>query len=133
MQDGDKTSVPMHKGPVIHRCQALGVTCRLPGKDRHIHTRRQLLAQLRVTYGGRISEDMCCGDISSGASQDIRQASAIARAMITQYGMSDRLGFQLYGADESRQPWEQPDKTFSDETARIIDAEVKRLIDRTDR
>ncbi len=127
----DEDSEPLHKVTIIPRGQALGVTFMLPEKDRHIHTKKQLLAQLRVTYGGRIAEDMFCGDISSGASQDIRQASSIARAMITELGMSDKLGFQLYGIDESRQPWEQPDKLFSDETARTIDQEVKGLIDRT--
>ncbi len=127
----DKDSEPLHKVTIIPRGQALGVTFMLPEKDRHIHTKRQLLAQLRVTYGGRIAEDMFCGDISSGASQDIRQASSIARAMITEFGMSDKLGFQLYGVDDSRQPWEQPERAFSDVTARIIDEEVKSLIDRT--
>jgi cell division protease FtsH len=127
----DEHAEPLHKVTIIPRGQALGVTFMLPEKDRHIHTKKQLLAQLRVTYGGRIAEDMFCGDISSGASQDIRQASSIARAMITELGMSDKLGFQLYGVDESRQPWEQPDKMFSDETARLIDQEVKGLIDRT--
>jgi len=127
----DQDSEPLYKVTIIPRGQALGVTFMLPEKDRHIHTRKQLLAQLRVSYGGRIAEDMFCGDISSGASSDIRQASAIARAMITEYGMSEKLGFQLYGLDESRQPWEQPDKLISDETARIIDEEIKSVIDRT--
>jgi cell division protease FtsH len=127
----DEDSEPLHKVTIIPRGQALGVTFMLPEKDRHLHTKKQLLAQLRVTYGGRIAEDMFCGDISSGASQDIRQASSIARSMVTEFGMSDKLGFQLYGMDESRQPWEQPDKHFSDDTARLIDQEVKSLIDRT--
>jgi len=127
----DEHAEPLHKVTIIPRGQALGVTFMLPEKDRHIHTKKQLLAQLRVTYGGRIAEDMFCGDISSGASQDIRQASSIARAMITELGMSDKLGFQLYGVDESRQPWEQPDKLISDDTAQLIDQEIKGLIDRT--
>ncbi len=127
----DEDSEPLHKVTIIPRGQALGVTFMLPEKDRHIHTKRQLLAQLRVSYGGRIAEDMFCGDISSGASSDIRQASSIARAMITEFGMSEKLGFQLYGVDESRQPWEQPDKLISDDTARIIDEEIKSVIDLT--
>lgn len=127
----DKDSEPLHKVTIIPRGQALGVTFMLPEKDRHIHTKRQLLAQLRVSYGGRIAEDMFCGDISSGASSDIRQASSIARSMITEFGMSEKLGFQLYGVDESREPWEQPDKLISDGTARIIDEEIKSVIDRT--
>lgn len=127
----DPDAEPLHKVTIIPRGQALGVTFMLPEKDRHIWKRKQLLAQLRVTFGGRIAEEMFCGDISSGAAQDIRQASNIARAMVTQYGMSEKLGFLLYGMDESRNPWEQPEKLYSDETARMIDEEVKALIDRT--
>ncbi|NJL31353.1 MAG: hypothetical protein HC898_06820, partial [Phycisphaerales bacterium] len=59
---------------------------------------------------------------------DIRQASSIARAMVTRYGMSEKLGFLLYGTDESRNPWEQPDRLFSDETASHIDEEVKLIM-----
>ncbi|HEX7009034.1 MAG TPA: ATP-dependent zinc metalloprotease FtsH [Phycisphaeraceae bacterium] len=127
----DKDAEPLHKVTIIPRGQALGVTFMLPEKDRHIFRRNQLLAQLRVTFGGRIAEEMFCGDISSGAAMDIRQATAIARAMVTEYGMSEKLGFLLYGMDESKNPWEQPEKLYSDETARLIDQEVKALIDRT--
>ncbi|MCE9591918.1 MAG: ATP-dependent zinc metalloprotease FtsH [Planctomycetes bacterium] len=125
----DPDSEPLHKVTIIPRGQALGVTFMLPERDKHIHTRRQLLAQLRVCFGGRIAEEMFCGDISSGASMDIRQASAIARAMITQFGMSEKLGFLLYGMDESRNPWEQPEKLYSDDTARQIDQEIHHLIE----
>ena len=62
---------------------------------------------------------------------DIRQATNIARAMVMHYGMSDKLGFQLLGVDESKNPWEQPDKLFSEETAKLIDQEVKAFIDLT--
>jgi cell division protease FtsH len=127
----DPGAEPLHKVTIIPRGQALGVTFMLPERDRHIYTRKQLLAQLRVTFGGRIAEDLFCGDISSGAAQDIRQATAIARAMVTEYGMSERLGFQLLGIDESKNPWEQPDKLYSDETARLIDEEVRGIIERT--
>ena len=127
----DEDSEPLHKVTIIPRAQSLGATMMLPERDRHIHTKRQLLSQLRVTFGGRIAEDMFCGDISSGAAQDIRQASAIARAMITEYGMSEKLGFLLYVQDDSRNPWEQPDKLISDGTARQIDDEVRMLINRT--
>ncbi|MFW6033360.1 MAG: ATP-dependent zinc metalloprotease FtsH, partial [Phycisphaeraceae bacterium] len=127
----DENSEPLHKVTIIPRGQGLGVTFMLPEKDRHIYQKKQLLAQLRVTFGGRIAEEVFIGDISSGAAQDIRQASAIARAMITEYGMSEKLGFLLYGKDESMNPWEQPDKMFSNETARAIDEEVRNLIDET--
>ena len=122
---------PLHKVTIIPRGEALGVTFMLPERDRHIHQRKHLLARLRMTFGGRIAEEMFCGDISSGASGDIRQATGIARAMVTQFGMSDRLGFQLLGFDEGRNPWEQPEKNMSDETAKIVDEEVKRIIDTT--
>jgi cell division protease FtsH len=127
----DEDAEPLHKVTIIPRGQALGVTFMLPERDRHIHTRRQLLAQLRMTYGGRIAEDMFCGDISSGAAQDIRQATGIARAMVTEFGMSDKLGFQMLGTDDSRNSWEQPDKLYSDETAELIDSEIKAIIDKT--
>lgn len=125
----DENSEPLHKVTIIPRGQALGVTFMLPERDKYIHTRRQLLARLRVTFGGRIAEEMFCGDISSGAAQDIRQATGIARAMVMHYGMSDKLGFQLFGLDESKNPWEQPEKHYSDDTAKMIDEEVKHLID----
>ncbi len=125
----DEHSEPLHKVTIIPRGSALGVAFMLPEKDRHISTRNQLLGQLRVTFGGRIGEDMFCGDISSGAAQDIRQATSIARAMVLEYGMSERLGFQALGQDHQAQPWEQGDR-FSDETARIIDQEIKLIIDR---
>jgi cell division protease FtsH len=127
----DPHAEPLHKVTIIPRGQALGVTFMLPEKDRHIYTRNQLLSQLRVTFGGRIAEEMFCNDISSGAAQDIRQASAIARAMITEYGMSEKLGFLLYAQDESRNPWEQPERLYSEQTARLIDEEVRALIDTT--
>ncbi len=125
----DPDSEPLHKVTIIPRAHSLGSAMMLPEKDKHIYTRSHLLAQLRITFGGRIAEEMFCGDISSGAAQDIRQASSIARAMVTEYGMSDKLGFLLYTQDDSRNPWEQPDKLISDETAKQIDDEVRAIID----
>jgi len=127
----DEDSEPLHKVTIIPRGQALGAAFMLPEKDRHIVTRKQLLAQLRVSFGGRIAEEMFCGDIGSGAAQDIRQASKIARTMITEYGMSEKLGFLLYGQDSSQNPWEQPEKLYSDQTAKLIDDEVRAIIDRS--
>ena len=127
----DSDSEPLHKVTIIPRGEALGVTFMLPERDRHIRTRKFLLAMLRTTFGGRIAEDMFCGDISSGAAGDIQQATNIARAMVTHYGMSEKLGFQLYGLDTSKNPWEQPDKLYSDETAKTIDEEVRTIIERT--
>jgi cell division protease FtsH len=126
----DDDSDPLHKVTIIPRGRGLGAAFMLPEKDRHLMTRKQLLAQLRVTYGGRIAEDLFIGDISSGAAQDIRQATAIAKAMVTEYGMSERLGFRTFADDEGRQPWEQAN-SMSDDTAEVIDAEMKRIIDET--
>jgi cell division protease FtsH len=125
----DQDSEPLHKVTIIPRGQALGVTFMLPEKDKHIHTKKQLHAQLRVTFGGRIAEEMFCDDVSSGAASDIRQATAIAKAMVTEYGMSNRLGFQGYGADDDHNPWEMPGRDYSDETAALIDSEMKAIID----
>ena len=127
----DEHAEPLHKVTIIPRGQALGVTFMLPEKDRHIFTRKQLMAQLRVTFGGRIAEQMFCGDVSSGAAMDIKQATAIARSMVTEYGMSSKLGFQLLSSDDTRQPWETSERVHSDQTARLIDEEVKALIDTT--
>jgi cell division protease FtsH len=127
----DPDSEPLHKVTIIPRGPALGATFMLPEKDKHIYSRKQLLAMMRTSYGGRIAEEMFTGDQYNGTAGDIRQASSIARAMVTEYGMSEKLGFQLLGPDESRNPWEQPDKLYSDETAQLIDEEIKAVIDRT--
>ena len=127
----DPDAEPLHKVTIIPRGGSLGATYWLPERDRYLRTKKQLLATLRVSYGGRIAEEMFCGDISSGASGDIQAASQTARAMIMNYGMSEKLGFLLYGIDTSRNAWEQPEKMFSDDTARLIDEEVHKLIERT--
>jgi cell division protease FtsH len=126
----DDDAEPLHKVTIIPRGQALGTAFMLPKRDKHIHTRRQLLAQLRVTFGGRIAEQKFCDDISSGASNDILQASNIARTMVTTFGMSDKIGFLHYGHDEGRNPWEQAETNYGPEVATLIDAEVKAVIDR---
>jgi cell division protease FtsH len=129
----DEHCEPLHKVSILPRGQGLGVTIPLPEKDRHLYTKKQLLSQLRMSYGGRIAEDRFCNDISSGAAQDIRQATMIAKAMITEYGMSEKLGFQHYGSDSmgNGSMFEGMEKPYSDETARMIDEEIKGLIDQT--
>ncbi|MEO1235519.1 MAG: AAA family ATPase, partial [Planctomycetota bacterium] len=127
----DQDSEPLHKVTIIPRGQALGVTFMLPEKDRHIQSKKQLLAMMRVCYGGRIAEQMFTGDQYNGTAGDIRQATSIARAMVTEYGMSEKLGFRMLGTDDQAQPWEQPDRLYSDDTADLIDQEIKSLIDTT--
>jgi cell division protease FtsH len=100
----------------------------LPEKDILNRTKKHFLAEMRVCCGGRIAEELHTGDISTGAAQDIRMATNIARDMICRYGMSERFGFQAF-----QEPSQFSDRElaphFSEETSREIDAEVKKLID----
>ncbi|WP_428389392.1 ATP-dependent zinc metalloprotease FtsH [Mucisphaera sp.] len=127
----DDDAEPLHKVTIIPRGRSLGSTYMLPEKDKHILSKKQLLGHMRVAFGGRIAEEMFTGDQYNGTAGDIRQATEIARSMITEYGMSQRMGFQLFGVDDAKNPWEQPDRLYSDETAKMIDEEVRGLIDRT--
>ena len=119
---------PLHKVTIIPRGRALGATMALPEKDVLNHTRKYYLAEIRLCCGGRIAEELFTGDVSTGAAQDIAQATKIARDMICRFGMSDRFGFQSF-MEPSRFSGEEQPPAFSEETAREIDAEVKRVID----
>ena len=81
-----------------------GATFQLPEKDRTLYTKKYCLAMLRICFGGRVAEEMFCDDISSGAAADIRQATEIAKRMVTDWGMSDKVGFVYYGED-GRNGW----------------------------
>ncbi|MBM4113858.1 MAG: cell division protein FtsH, partial [Phycisphaerae bacterium] len=119
---------PLHKVTIIPRGQSLGTTFSLPEKDRYGYSRKYLLASMKVLCGGRIAEAKKTGDVSSGASMDIRMATAYARAMVLEWGMSQRLGFVSYGGHDTRELF-MAEKDYSPETARMIDEEVRRLID----
>jgi len=119
---------PLHKVTIIPRGQALGATFSLPEKDRYGYPRRYLTATMRVMCAGRIAEQRKTNDISSGASMDIQQATQIARHMVLEWGMSDRLGFINYAGSDTRDIY-IPEKGYSDDTARLIDQEIKRLMD----
>ncbi len=119
---------PLHKVTIIPRGQALGATFSMPEKDRTGMSLRWIIATMRVLCAGRIAQQRGMGDIDSGASSDIAYITDLARHMILEWGMSDRLGFVRYASDESKESL-IADKEYSDETARIIDEEVKRLID----
>src|SRR3984957_2869275 len=92
-----KHTHPLHKVTIIPRGQALGSTMYLPKEDVLNHRRKEMLDLVCVTMGGRIAEEMASDDISSGAMGDIQQATQMARAMVTQWGMSDKLGMVQYG------------------------------------
>ncbi|HVT87600.1 MAG TPA: ATP-dependent zinc metalloprotease FtsH [Tepidisphaeraceae bacterium] len=123
---------PIHKVTVIPRGRALGSTMTLPEKDRYNYSKKWCLAFLKMSFGGRIAEEMFTGDTNSGVYGDIRQATSIARKMITEWGMNERLGFIFYGEDENRSPMFDlgGGREYSEETAKLIDEEVKKLIDR---
>jgi cell division protease FtsH len=123
-------SDPIHKVTIIPRGMALGVTIFLPG-DRHNYTREYLEANLAIAYGGRVSEEIFLHQMSTGAGSDIESATDLARRMVCEYGMS-RLGPLTFGKKEEqiflgREIAQHRD--FSEETARQIDLEVRRLID----
>jgi cell division protease FtsH len=126
-----KDADPLHKVSIIPRGPYGGVTLALPDKDRSYMSRSWLDAWLRVACAGRIAEELLGQDTNSGASGDIRQATELARRMVTEWGMSDKLGFVYYGSEAM--PTRLVDfsgaKEHSDETIAIIDAEVKRIID----
>jgi cell division protease FtsH len=123
---------PLHKVTIIPRGQSLGSTMSLPKTDILNRRRKEMLDMIAVMMAGRISEEIVSGDISSGAAGDIQQATNMARAMVTQWGMSDRLGMVQYGDDDEyvflgREVSRA--KVYSEFTAQEIDGEVKRIID----
>ncbi|MGN6370923.1 MAG: ATP-dependent zinc metalloprotease FtsH [Phycisphaerae bacterium] len=119
---------PLHKVSIIGRGRMGGAAFSIPEKDRIVYSKRYMQALLRICYGGRLAEELYVGDMSTGASQDILQASNVARAMITEYGMSESLGPIKFSPDENRQSFFGDQKDYSDKTAEQIDQEVHRLI-----
>jgi cell division protease FtsH len=127
-------SDPIHKATIIPRGRALGMVMRLPEGDRISLAREQIYADLRVACGGRIAEELIFGEerVTTGASSDIRMATDMARRMVTEWGMSDKMGFLAYNADEQevflgRSVSQQ--KNVADATASIIDSEIRRIVD----
>jgi len=119
---------PLHKVTIIPRGEYGGASMTLPEKDRYGYGLRWLKAAMIVACGGRIAEEMKTGDVSSGASSDIAQVTNIARHMILEWGMSERLGFIRYASQDSRESF-VPEKDYSPETAKVIDEEIRRLVD----
>jgi len=122
---------PLHKVTIIPRGQALGATMYLPKDDIHSRRRKEMLDMAAVTMAGRIAEEIVANDISTGAAGDIQQATGMVRAMVCQFGMSDKLGMIHYGGEDDHflgrdLGWR---KDYSEHTAQEIDAEVKRIID----
>lgn len=124
-------SNPVHKVTIIPRGMALGITWSLPEDDRHTQTRDELLAQITMAMGGRLAEEIQFGDVTTGASNDFENATAMARAMVTQYGMSE-LGPISFGRG-AHQVFLGRDfgdeRNYSEEVASKIDSEVRRIIE----
>ena len=126
---------PVYKVSIIPRGRALGVTMFLPEEDRYSYSKRHLESQLSSLFGGRIAEQLIFGTeaVTTGASNDIERATSIARSMVTQWGLSDRMGPLTYSEEEGEVFLGKTygkQKTVSDETAQAIDSEIRAIIDR---
>jgi len=123
---------PVHQITIIPRGGAGGMTISLPEEDRSYRSRNEMYEQIVSLLGGRVAEELCLSDISTGASNDLQRASAIAREMVSRYGMSERLGAVSYQSDGEIFVGRDYEKTksYSELTAGAIDEEVKALIDR---
>ncbi len=128
-----KDADPVHKVSIVARGRAGGYTLKLPTEETYIRTKKQFMADLVVMLGGYISEKLTFGDISTGASNDIQNASELARKLVTKFGMSEKLGPIAYGKNEEliflgREI--ATEKNYSEKVASEIDNEVKNFIDR---
>ena len=121
---------PLHKVSIIPRGQSGGSTFSLPEKDRYMYTRKWCEAYIRVCMAGRIAEEIFCGDIDSGASADISQATEVVREMIMEWGMSDKLAFVRYAPSPMRQAMlDLAGKEYSEKTAEQIDNEIRQIME----
>jgi cell division protease FtsH len=122
---------PVHKVTILPRGRALGYTMVLPDQDKYSTTRSEILDKLAYMMGGRAAEEMVFHDPTTGASNDIEKATALARAMVTQYGMTERLGAIQLGKDNS-EPFLGRDmghsRNYSEDVAAIVDEETKKLL-----
>ena len=123
---------PVHKITIMPRGHALGYTMVLPDEDKYSTTRNQMLDQLAYTMGGRAAEELVFHDPTTGASNDIEKATTLARAMVTQYGMTEKLGAIKLGTSEAA-PFLGRDyghqRDYSEDIASAVDQEIKSLIE----
>jgi cell division protease FtsH len=124
-------SDPVHKVTIIPRGRALGLTMQLPEQDRYAYDREYLMSRIAVLFGGRVAEELFMNQMTTGASNDFERATAMARDMVTRYGMSD-LGVMVYGENDGevflgRSVTQH--KNVSEATMQKVDAEIRRIID----
>ena len=125
---------PVHTVSIIPTGRgAAGYTMPLPEQDEMFNTKGQMLQNIIVSLGGRVAEELVIGDVTTGASQDIKQATGVARAMVTKFGMSDKVGLINYGSDDDEvfigRDLAHATRAYGEEIAGVIDQEVKRIID----
>lgn len=122
---------PIHKVTIIPRGRALGVTMQLPEDEKHTYPRTFLYNNLAILMGGRVAEELALGQMTTGAGNDIERATDMARKMVCEWGMSEKMGPLTYGTKEEQVFLGRDfnnQKNFSDETAKLIDNEVKELV-----
>ena len=123
---------PVHKVTIIPRGRALGVTMQLPSEDRYSMDKERILDTIAVLFGGRIAEEIFMHQMTTGASNDFERATAMARSMVTQWGMSEALGTMVYGENEGEVFLGRSvttHKNISEATMQKVDAEIRRIID----
>jgi len=118
---------PVHKVTIMPRGQALGLTWQLPEHDRISNYKDRMLEELSILFGGRIAEEVFLGEVSTGASNDFERATALARAMVTRFGMSEAMGMMVYADSDSG--YGVRNKTISEATQQKVDAEIRRILE----
>jgi cell division protease FtsH len=123
---------PIHKVSVVSRGMAAGYTWSLPQEDVHLYPKKKFLDDLAQMLGGRVAEEIMFGEITTGAENDLMRATRLARRMVTQYGMSEKMGPLTYGEREQQvfmgRDWASEQRTYSDQVAALIDSEVKEIV-----
>lgn len=123
---------PVHKVSIVSRGRAAGYTLKLPSEDRHMYTRSHFLDEMASALGGYAAEKLIFGELTTGPSDDLQKAAAVARSMVMRFGMSDKIGPSVLGEREEMVFLGRElttERNYSEETARLIDEEVKHLID----
>ncbi|NNM79150.1 MAG: ATP-dependent metallopeptidase FtsH/Yme1/Tma family protein [Gallionella sp.] len=120
---------PVHKVTIIPRGRALGLTMQLPSEDRYSMDKNRILDTLAVLFGGRIAEELFMNQMTTGASNDFERATAMARRMVTQWGMSESLGTMVYGEEEGHADRPNFTRSISEATMQKVDTEIRRIID----
>ena len=123
---------PVHKVSIVSRGMALGYTWSMPARDKMLHSKEQFMDEIAGMLGGRVAEKLIFNETTTGASNDLQRVSALARQMVTKFGMSEKLGPIVFGAESEsvflgRQLHES--RNYSDAVAGLIDEEVKRIVE----